>query len=180
MEAFENCLCDSSEPKEKLFAVDVANEVVDFLAKVLSPPMECTLLYQKCCEIARDSVGDGKRLAYSLNSLGFRCLDDADHCKGDGAEHACKKFEEACSIFRGLSKESQKCEKYAHVTTKHGLCVLLQVRVFFLFVFLLPVDCFFHDTLCACVKPAGLETECSLRKQSTFRDATGGFPRNDV
>ena len=162
MEAFENCLCDSSEPKEKLFAVDVANEVVDFLAKVLSPPMECTLLYQKCCEIARDSVGDGKRLAYSLNSLGFRCLDDADHCKGDGAEHACKKFEEACSIFRGLSKESQKCEKYAHVTTKHGLCVLLQVReFFFLFVLLLPVDCIFHETLCACVKPAGLETECN-------------------
>ena len=130
MEAFEICLCDSSEPDDKIFAIDVANEVVDFLAKVLSPPMECTLLYQKCCEIARDSVGDGKRLAYSLNSLGFRCLDDADHCKGDGAEHAGKKFEEACSIFRGLSKESHKCEKYAHVTTKNGLCVLLQVREF--------------------------------------------------
>ena len=141
MEAFENCLCDSSEHKEKVFAVDVANEVVDFLAKVLSPPMECTLLYQKCCEIARDSVGDVKRLAYSLNSLGFRCLDDAEHCKSEGAEHAREKFEEACSIFRGLPKETQKCEKYAHVTSKRGLCVLLQVRDFFLS--LLPVDYFF-------------------------------------
>ena len=36
MEACENCLCDSSEPKENVFAVDVANEVEDFLAKVLS------------------------------------------------------------------------------------------------------------------------------------------------
>lgn len=132
MEAFNNCLCDSSEPKEKVFAIDVANEVVDFLAKVLSPPMECTLLYQKCCEITRDSVGDGKRLAYSLNSLGFRCLDDAEHCKSDGAEDACKNFEEACSIFRGLPKKTQKCEKYAHVTSKRGLCVLLQVREVFL------------------------------------------------
>ena len=131
MEAFENCLCDSSEPKEKIFAVDVANEVVDFLAKVLSPPMECTLLYQKCCEIARDSIREGKRLAYSLNSLGFRCLDDAEHGKSDGTEHAWQKFEEACSIFRGLPKETQKCEKYAHATSKLGLCVLLQVRDFF-------------------------------------------------
>ena len=131
MEAFENCLCDSSELEDKVFAIDVANEVVDFLAKVLSPPMECTLLYQKCCEIARDSIRDGKRLAYSLNSLGFRCLDDAEHCKSDGAEHACKKFEEACSLFRGLPEEIQKCEKYAHVTSKRGLCVLLQVRDFF-------------------------------------------------
>lgn len=131
MEAFKNCLCDSSDPEDKVFAIDVANEVVDFLAKVLSPPMECTLLYQKCCEIARDSIRDGKRLAYSLNSLGFRCLDDAEHCKSDGAERACKKFEEACSILRGLPEETRKCEKYAHVTSKRGLCVLLQVRDFF-------------------------------------------------
>ena len=163
MEAFEICLCDSSEPDDKIFAIDVANEVVDFLAKVLSPPMECTLLYQKCCEIARDSIRDGKRLAYSVNSLGFRCLDDAEHCKSDGAEHACKKFEEACSIFRGLPKETQKCEKYAHVTSKRGLCVLLQVRDFFLS--LLPVDCFFHETL-ACVNPSGLESECKPKKSA--------------
>ena len=30
MEACENCLCDSSEPKENVFAVDVANEVEDY------------------------------------------------------------------------------------------------------------------------------------------------------
>ena len=127
MEAFENCLCDSSELEDKVFAIDVANEVVDFLAKVLSPPMDCTTLYQKCCEIARDS-DDRKRLAYSLNSLGFRCLDDAAHCKSHGAERACENFEEARSIFRRLPEEALKCEKYAHVTSKLGLCVLLQVR----------------------------------------------------
>ena len=129
MEALENCLCDTSELKDKVFAVDVANEVVDFLAQVLSPPMDCTTLYQKCCEIARDS-DDRKRLAYSLNSLGFRCLGDVAHCKSHGAQRAFENFEEARSILSGL-----KCEKYAHVSSKLGLCVLLQVREVFFFIF---------------------------------------------
>ena len=41
------------------------------------------------------------------------------------------------------------------------MCLTPGERVFFLFVLLLPVDCIFHETLCACVKPAGLETECN-------------------
>ena len=126
MEAFENCLCDTSEIKEKAFAVDIANEVVDFLAKVLSPPKECTKLYQKCCEFARNS-SDEKRLADSLNSSGFRCLDDAAHCEGDSATLACEMFQQAYDIRKGLPEEIQMCETHAHVTTKLGLCVLLQV-----------------------------------------------------
>ena len=128
MEAFENCLRDTSELQEKVFAVDVANEVVNFLAKVLSPPKECTNLYQKCCDFARNS-SDEKRLADSLNSSGFRCIDDAAHCKGDGANLACEKFQESYTIRKGLPEQMQKCETHAHVTVKLGLCVLLQVSL---------------------------------------------------
>ena len=126
MEAFKNCFHNTSELKEKVFAVDIGNEVVDFLVKVLSPPKECTKLYKKCCEFARDS-SDEKRLADSLNSIGFRCLDDAAHCEGEGAIRACQMFQEAYDIFKRLPEEMQKCETHAHVTTKLGLCVLFQV-----------------------------------------------------
>ena len=157
MEAFENCLCDTSELKDKVFAVDVANEVVDFLAKVLSPPMDCTTLYQKCCEIARDS-DDRKRLAYSLNSLGFRCLDDAAHCKSHGAERACENFEEARSIFCRLPEEALKCEKYAHVTSKLGLCVLLQVReVCFFFLMMITARYFFSCNISLCSRNSAVK-----------------------
>lgn len=126
IEAFDNCLRGTSEPKEKVYAVDIANEVSDFLAKVLSPPKQCTELYQKCCDFARDS-NDEKRLADSLNSMGFRCLDDAAHCKGEGAVRAGEMFQEAYNIFKGLPEEMQKCETHAHVLNKLGLCLLLQV-----------------------------------------------------
>lgn len=124
MEALKNCLDDTSEAKEKEFAIDVANEVVDFLAKILSPPMECTKLYQKCCQIARHSA-DEKRLADSLNSIGFRRLEDLAHGKDD--ETTLQIFQEAYEIRKTLPDEVQKCEKHAHTTTKLGLCVLLQV-----------------------------------------------------
>ena len=136
MEALRNCLKDTSETKEKEFAIDVANEVVDFLAKILSPPMECTELYQKCCQITRDS-GDLKRLADSLNSCGFRRLDDVAHGKDD--QTTLQMFQEAYKIRKTLPEDVQKCEKHAHTTTKLGLCVLLQVieeilgKCFFLF-----------------------------------------------
>ena len=126
MEALNNCLDDSSEAKEREFAVDVANEVVDFLAKILSPPMECTNLYQKCCQIARHSA-DETRLADSLNSFGFRRLDDLAHGQYD--ETTLQIFQEAYEIRRRLPEEVQKCEKHAHTTTKFGLCVLLQVQI---------------------------------------------------
>ena len=128
MEALDNCLRDTRELKEKAFAVDVANEVVDFLAKVLSPPKECAKLYQKCCEFARNTQ-DEKRLADSLNSSGFRCLDDAAHRQGHDATRACEMFQEAYNIRKGLPEKMQKCETHAHVTTKLGLCVLLQVSL---------------------------------------------------
>ncbi len=124
MEALKNCLDDNSEAKEKEFAVDVANEVVDFLAKILAPPMECTTVYQKCCQIARHSA-DEKRLADSLNSIGFRRLEDLAHGKDDAT--TLQIFQEAYEIRKTLPEEAQKCEKHAHTTTKLGLCVLLQV-----------------------------------------------------
>ena len=82
MEALMNCLEDSSDSNDKHFVLDVVNstEVLDFVAKVLIPPKECTALYQKCCDIAEAS-GDKKRHAESLNSLGFRLLCDVSHSK---------------------------------------------------------------------------------------------------
>lgn len=126
MEALKNCLKDTSEAEEKAFAIDAANEVVDFLAKILSPPIECTKLYQKCCQIARHSA-DEKRLADSLNSSAFRRLDDVAHGKDDNT--TLRMFQEAYDIGKRLPEEEQKNEKRAHATTKLGLCVLLQVTI---------------------------------------------------
>ena len=71
MEALKNCLEDSSDLDDKHFVLDLINstEVLDFVAKVLTPPKEFTALYQRCCDIAEAS-GDKKRHAESLNSLG--------------------------------------------------------------------------------------------------------------
>ena len=71
MEALKNCLEDSSDLDDKHFVLDLINstEVLDFVAKVLTPPKEFTALYQRCCDIAKAS-GDKKRHAESLNSLG--------------------------------------------------------------------------------------------------------------
>ena len=126
MEALNNCLQDKSSADEKEFGIDVANstEVLDFLAKVLSPPADCTKLYERCYYIAKDS-GDQKRLADSLNSLGFRRLCDVAHRRGDRG--TLEIFQQAHDIRMTLSEEQQKCETHAHIICKLGLCYSLQV-----------------------------------------------------
>jgi len=125
-EAFENCF-EGTVKEEKLFAIDVANctEVLDFLAKALSPPEECAKLYEKCCEISRD-YDDKGRLADSLNSLGFRRLLSED-------QRALNTFKKAYDIGMEFSDEKKrKCDSHAHTTTKLGVCYLRQVTTFHL------------------------------------------------
>ena len=105
-------------------AIDAANgtEVLDFLAKALSPPEECAQLYEKCRQISRN-CDDKERLADSLNSLGFRRLLSED--KG-----VLDTFKEAYDIRMASSDEKKlKLETHAHTTSKLGLCYVRQVRV---------------------------------------------------
>ncbi|KAL9986672.1 hypothetical protein ACROYT_G000846 [Oculina patagonica] len=129
MEALKCCLKDASDVDQKELAIDVANstEVLDFLAKVLTPPEECAKLYQKCCDIAMTS-GDKKRHAESLNSLGFRRLCDVSHSKDDpeGSRVTLEVFQEAHDIRKTLPEEEQKCQTHAHTISKLGLCYVLQ------------------------------------------------------
>ena len=131
MEALKNCLEDSSDLDDKYFVLDVVNgtEVLDFVAKVLTPPKECTALYQKCCDIAKAS-GDKKRHAESLNSLGFRRLCDVSHSKDSPEENkvTLAKFQEAYDMRRTLPEEEQKSQTHAHTAIKLGVCFVLQVR----------------------------------------------------
>ncbi|PFX29079.1 hypothetical protein AWC38_SpisGene6130 [Stylophora pistillata] len=128
-EALKNCLEDSSDSDDKNFVLDVVNstEVLDFVAKVLTPPKECTMLYQKCCEIAKTS-GDKKRHAESLNSLGFRRLCDVSHSKDSPEENQATlaKFQEAYVIRSTLPEEEQKSQTHAHTASKLGVCFVLQ------------------------------------------------------
>lgn len=128
MEALKNCLEDKSDADEKGFGIDVANstEVLDFLAKVISPPAECTKLYQRCCALAEAS-GDKKRLADSLNALGFRRLCDVGHRKGDRG--TLELFQQAYGIRVTLPEKQQKCGTHAHTICKLGLCYSLQVII---------------------------------------------------
>ena len=132
MEALTNCLQDQSSTDERTFGIDVANstEVLDFLAKVLSPPSECTKLYQLCCDITEVS-GDKRRLADSLTSLGFRRLCDVAHRKGD--QRTFKMFQRAYDIRMGLPEEQQKRETHTINICKLGLCYSLQVTELLLF-----------------------------------------------
>ena len=131
MEALKNCLEDSSDLDDKYFVLDVVNgtEVLDFVAKVLTPPKECTALYQKCCNIAKAS-GDKKRHAESLNSLGFRRLCDVSHSKDSPEENkvTLAKFKEAYEMRSTLSEEEQKSQTHAHTASKLGVCFVLRVR----------------------------------------------------
>ena len=131
MEALKNCLEDSSDLDDKYFVLDVVNgtEVLDFVAKVLTPPRECTVLYQKCCDIAEAS-GDKKRHAESLNSLGFRRLCDVSHSKDSPEENkvTLSKFQEAYDMRRTLPAEEQNSQTHAHTASKLGVCLVLQVR----------------------------------------------------
>ena len=131
MEALKNCLEESNDLDDKHFVLDVVNstEVLDFVAKVLTPPKECTALYQKCCNIAKAS-GDKKRHAESLNSLGFRRLCDVSHSKDSPEENkvTLSKFQEAYDMRRTLPAEEQKSQTHAHTASKLGVCLVLQVR----------------------------------------------------
>ena len=131
MEALKNCLEDSSDLDDKNFVLDVVNstEVLDFVAKVLTPPKECTVLYQKCCDIAEAS-DDKKRHAESLNSLGFRRLCDVSHSKDSPEENLATlaKFQEAYEMRRTLPAEERKTQTHAHTASKLGVCLVLQVR----------------------------------------------------
>ena len=132
-ETFKNCFEDTTLKEEKLSAIDVANstEVLDFLAKVFSPPRECTRLYEKCCEIARDCDDKG-RLADSLNSLGLRQLSScyAAHLRED--HKIFHIFQEAHNIRMTLPEEKQECQTRAHTISKLGFCYFLQVIIFYL------------------------------------------------
>ena len=136
IEALKNCFEDANDTDQKELAIDVVNstEVLDFLAKVLSPPKECAELYRKCCDIAKTS-GDKRRRAESLNSLGFRRLCDVAHGKDDpeGSRVTLEVFQEAHNIRETLPAEDQNCQTHAHTISKLGLCHVLQVRVSFVF-----------------------------------------------
>ena len=137
IEALKNCFEDGNDTDQKGSAIDVVNstEVLDFLAKVLSPPKECAELYRKCCDIAKTS-GNKKRHADSLNSLGFRRLCDVAQSKDtpEGSQLTLQLFQEAYDIRKTLPMEDQKCQTHAHTISKLGLCHVLQVTVPFVFV----------------------------------------------
>ena len=128
----KNCFEDTTAEEEKLFAIDVANstEVLDFLAKVYSPPKECTQLYEKCSEISRDCDDKG-RLADSLNSVGFRHLSscDAAHLRVD--HKILHIFQEAHDLRMTLPEDKQECQTHAHTISKLGFCYFLKVTLFY-------------------------------------------------
>ena len=138
IEALKNCFEDANDTDQKGLAIDVVNstEVLDFLAKVLSPPKECAELYRKCCDIAKTS-GNKRRYAESLNSLGFRCLCDGAHSR-DAPERSrvtLEVFQEAHNIRETFPEEDQKCQTHAHTISRLGLCHVLQVAVSFFLLF---------------------------------------------
>ena len=131
-EAFRNCFEETTEKVDKLWATDVANstEVKDFLAKVLSPPKECTELYKKCCDIS-EAYAEKKRHADSLNSFGFRRLRDVEDLKGH--QETLHIFQEAYKMREALPLEERESETHAHAISKLGRCYHLQVTTFFSF-----------------------------------------------
>ena len=139
IEALKNCFEDTNDTDQKGLAIDVVNstEVLDFLAKVLSPPKECAELYRKCCDITKIS-GDKRRRAESLNSLGFRRLCDVAHSKGAPgfSRVTLEVFQEAHNIREALPAEDQNCQTHAHTISKLGLCHVFQVRVSFVSFFM--------------------------------------------
>ena len=134
IEALKNCFEDANDADQQGQAIDAVNstEVLDFLAKVLSPPKECAELYRKCRDIAKTS-DDKRRHAESLNSLGFRRLCDVGHSKDEpeGTRVTLEMFQEAHDIRKTLPEEDQKCQTHAHTISKLGLCHVLQVTGFF-------------------------------------------------
>ena len=128
LEMFKNFLQEGGDKKEAESCIDVANstKVLDFLAKVLSPPSECVELYERCCHIAEAS-NDKRRLADSLTALGFLRLCKEAH---RGVSHdTVEMFQRAYEIRQNLPKELQHCETHAHTISKLGLCYALQVKL---------------------------------------------------
>ena len=128
LEMFNNFLQEGGDKKETESCIDFANstKVLDFLAKVLSPPSECVELYERCCHIAEAS-SDKRRLADSLTALGFLLLSKEAH--GGVSDDTLKKFQRAYEIPQNLPKEQQHCETHAHTMSKLGLCYALQVKL---------------------------------------------------
>ena len=128
LEMFNNSLQKGGDNKETESFIDFANstKVLDFLAKVLSPPSECLELYKRCYHITEAS-GDTRRLADGLNALGFLRLCKEAH---RGVSHdTVKKFQRAYEIRKNLPEELQYCETHAHTISKLGLCYALQVKL---------------------------------------------------
>ena len=127
LEVFKNFLQEGGDKKEAESCIDVANstKVLDFLAKVLSPPSECVELYERCCHIAEAS-NDTRRLADSLTALGFLLLCKEAHRRV--SPDTVEKFQRAYEIRQKFPKEQQHCETYTLTISKLGLCYALQVK----------------------------------------------------
>ena len=128
LEMFTNFLQERGDKKETESCIDVATStvVLDFLAKVLSPPPECEKLYESCRHIA-EATNDMRRLADSLTALGFLGLYKEAH--REVSQDTLKKFQRAYEIRQKLPKEQQRCETHAHTISKLGLCYALQVKL---------------------------------------------------
>ena len=128
LEMFTNFLQEVGDKKETESCIDFAysTKVLDFLAKVLSPPSECLELYKRCYHIAKAS-SDTRRLADSLTAVGFLRLCKEAH---RGVSHgALENLQRAYEIRQNLPKELQHCETHAHTISKLGLCYALQVKL---------------------------------------------------
>ena len=128
MEMFKNFLQGEVDQEDTEFCIDVANStaVLDFLAKVLSPPSDCVKLYKDCYHIAEAS-NDMRRLADCQTSLGFLGLYKEAH-RGV-SQDTLEKFQRAYEIRKNLPKEQQHCETHAHTISKLGLCYALEVKL---------------------------------------------------
>ena len=128
LEMFKNFLHSEIDQEDTEFCIDVANStmVLDFLAKVLSPPLKCVKLYEDCYHIAKAS-NDMRRRADCLTSLGFLGLYKEAH-RGV-SQDTLEKFQRAYEIRQNLPKELQHCETHAHTISKLGLCYALLVKI---------------------------------------------------
>ena len=128
LQMFKNFLQGEVDQEDTEFCIDVANStaVLDFLAKVLSPPSECVKLYKDCYHIAEAS-NDMRRHADCQTSLGFLGLYKEAH-RGV-SQDTLEKFQRAYEIRKNLPKELQHCETHAHTISKLGLCYALQVKL---------------------------------------------------
>ena len=128
LEMFNNFLQEGGDKKETESCIDFANstKVLDFLAKVLSPPSECLELYERFYNIAEAS-SDKKRLADSLTAVGFLRLCKEAHRRV--SHETLEKLQQAYEIRQNLPKELQHCETHAHTISKLGLCYALQVKL---------------------------------------------------